>query len=28
VPWRDRPHTLYVTAPPLGCVFFRREPGS
>jgi 1,4-alpha-glucan branching enzyme len=28
VPWRDRPHTVRVAAPPLGCVFFRREPGS
>jgi 1,4-alpha-glucan branching enzyme len=27
-PWRDRSHTLHITAPPLGCVFFRRDPAT
>jgi len=25
VPWHESPHTLTVTAPPLGCVVFSRE---
>ncbi|HEX4217965.1 MAG TPA: 1,4-alpha-glucan branching protein GlgB [Acidimicrobiales bacterium] len=28
VAWRQRSHTLHVTVPPLGCVFFRHDPTS